>query len=277
MENNEIKLRRPFLDLGFWIATLAGITVLVILFFYAADFLIHAVVTGAFIYVGIGLPRWINRKTRIARALAAKQTERKKWGFYSRDREGPWINFVDYPVVKKTPIADGKRFYSEWLIIHHGRIIVNPGASTVSLKDQTVRYDLSKKNTYAWDGCTPKRFFFWFIVIGAPDWWQKTESVSVLSDSQSIHSKKVFWQLALHASLVHDALYQYLDNIPIAKRDVDRLFFEMLIDSECPWLIAKLYHLAVRYFGARKIKENAPKENSQLKVAYVKWRSPYMG
>lgn len=277
MKKNEIKLSRPILDIGFLIATLAGVAIVVILVFYARDFLIYAIVIGVFIYVGLGLPRWINRETRIARAFAAKQTEKEKWGLYSRDREGPWINYVDYPVVKNTPIAAGKRFYSEWLIIHESSIIVNPGASTVSLKNQTVKYDFSKKKTYAWDGCTPKRFFFWFIVIGAPDWWQKLETISVFSDSHRIHSKTVFWQLTLHASLIHDALYQYLDNIPIAKRDVDMLFFEMLINSGCPWLIAKLYHLAVRYLGARNIKENDPKKNSQLEVTYAKWRSPYMG
>ena len=74
------------------------------------------------------------------------------------------------------------------------------------------------------------------------------------------------WQKAHHASLVHDVLYQYLHLIPIAKKDVDRLFFEMLLESDLSVEMAIIYHLAVKYFGAWDIKEDAPKGSSELKL-----------
>jgi hypothetical protein len=269
MKNSDIKLRRPIFDISFLIVTLAGVVVLAVLFVYELDFLRSATTVGIIIYLGFGLPRWIGRKTRNQGALAAKAKEIKKWGFCSRDREGPWITYIDYPLVKKTPYAKDKRFYSDWLIIHEGKVIVNPGESVVNLEKEEAVYHYSKKLTYAWDGCTPKRFFFWFLLIGTPDWWQKKEKVLKVSESLKIEPKEVFWQKAFHASLVHDALYQYLDSIPIAKMNVDRLFYEMLRESGFFWPIAKIYHLAVHFFGARDIKENDPKENSKLKVAFV--------
>ncbi|MDH3347223.1 MAG: DUF1353 domain-containing protein [Desulfobulbaceae bacterium] len=208
------------------------------------------------------------RKTE-KKGFRIKKIEKKTWGFYSRDHEGPWINYINYPLIKRTTYAKNKRFYSEWLIIHDGIIIVNPGVATVELKERKAEYDYSKKRTYAWDGCTPKRFFFWVALIGTPDWWNKEETILTLSKSHEIEKKIVFWQRALHASLVHDALYQYLDSIPIAKMQVNQLFFEMLRDSGFSWPLAKTYHLAVRLLGARDIKENTPKENSNFTVSHI--------
>jgi hypothetical protein len=49
----------------------------------------------------------------------------------------------------------------------------------------------------------------------------------------------------MHASLVHDALYQYLDNIPLSKNEVDQLFYQMLLEAGMPKIIAIGYHLFV--------------------------------
>jgi hypothetical protein len=217
----------------------------------------------------VQLPRLVGRRTRLKRSREAKKKELENWGFHSRDREGPWINYIDYPLIKESKYAMGKRFYSEWLIIDDGKIIVNPGPSKLDSASGTVTYDYSVRRTYAWDGCTPKRFFFWFAILGTPDWWQVAETVTTLDDKNSYVKKSVFWQQAHHASLVHDALYQYLDSIPIAKRDVDRQFFEMLLDSVMPRVLARTYHFFVRHFGARDIKEDDPKENTKLKVVFV--------
>jgi hypothetical protein len=259
----------PIFDLSFWLITLAGAIVLVVLYLYAPEFLRIAILTGIIIYLGFGLPRWIGRKTRNERALSAKLKERETWGFCSRDREGPWMNYIDYPLMKKTHYAEGKNFCSEWLIIHDGKIIINPGVAKVNLEGKTVEYDYSQRRAYAWDGCTPKRHFFWVALIGTPDWWQKKETILTISDSHKIVSKGVFWQKTLYASLVHDALYQYLDSIPISKKNVDKLFYEMLCDSGVSRPLAKIYHLAVRFFGASDAEEDNPQENSKLKVRYV--------
>ncbi len=50
-----------------------------------------------------------------------------------------------------------------------------------------------------------------------------------------------------YASLVHDALYQYLDTIPIPRKEIDRVFLEMLKETAFP--LAFLYYIAVRIFG----------------------------
>jgi len=199
--------------------------------------------------LGFGLPRWFGYGIRQERAEKWKTDEQEKWGFHSRDREGPWINYVDYPVVRRTRVAEGKRFYSDWLIIRDGLVIVNPGVSMVRHDNRTVAYDFSCTRTYAWDGCTPKRFFYWIAVVGTPDWWHAARTIQTIDRSGRIVDREVVWQIAHHASLVHDALYQYLEHIPIAKKDVDRLFRDMLVEAGLHWSVAMIYHLAVRWFG----------------------------
>jgi hypothetical protein len=83
---------------------------------------------------------------------------------------------------------------------------------------------------YAWDGCTPKWSFLNLAIIGVPD------------GHVDYRTMKPF---TYHASLVHDALYQYLDSVPVSKADIDRLFLKMLGDFKLRWV----YYIAVRLFG----------------------------
>jgi len=62
---------------------------------------------------------------------------------------------------------------------------------------------------YAWDGCTPKRSLLNLAIIGVPD---------------GHVDYRTGLPYTYHASLVHDALYQYLDTIPVTKSQVDQLF-----------------------------------------------------
>lgn len=264
MKNTTIKLRRPFFDISFGAATVLGVFIVLLLYFVYPDFIPMSLLFGIVVLLGLVLPRWQGKEERAKRAMIAKEKEHDKWGFHSRDREGPWLNYVDYPLIKASQYAEDKQFYSEWLIIHDGLIIVNPGFSTVTPRNNTVEYDFSVKRAYAWDGCTPKRWFFWLILIGTPDWAQKIEVIRTIDDETPCKKKELFWQQAHHASLVHDALYQYLDNIPIPKRDVDNLFYEMLLESGFSGIMAKIYHFAVRHLGARDVGENDPKSNSEL-------------
>ena len=85
---------------------------------------------------------------------------------------------------------------------------------------------------YAWDGCTPK-FALWDIVLGIPD---------------GIPNNTTTKPKAYYASLLHDALYQFLDmELPMSRADADRVFLELLTrDSFGPrWI----YYSAVRIFG----------------------------
>ena len=89
----------------------------------------------------------------------------------------------------------------------------------------------ANENGYAWDGCTPKFDILNLWVVGVPD-----GHVDYRTDKPYTY----------RASMVHDALYQYLDTIPVTKDAVDRLFLEMLGDFKLRWL----YYPAVKCFGA---------------------------
>ena len=264
MDNN-IKIRKTkVIDITVVIATLLGIAITVFLYCSYKDFYIKALILGVFVYLGFLLPRFINKKIREDLAHGAKEREFEKWGFHSRDREGPWINFINYPVLKTTDIAKDKYFCGERLIINDGMITVNPGPSTVDKSDNTVKYDYSVKRTYAWDGCTPKKWFYWFILIGTPDFWHKEEKITRLDDSFKPVTKTVFWQQAHHASLIHDALYQYLGIHTISKKDVDKLFYTMLRESGMNFIIANFYHFAVKYFNRIDLRNNVTPPNYTL-------------
>ena len=83
---------------------------------------------------------------------------------------------------------------------------------------------------------TPKLNLFDLAVIGVPDG---------IIDIKTMKPKTYF------ASLVHDAFYQYLEDVPVTKAEVDRLFYEMLGDF---WL-RRVYYFMVRCFGARGVEQ----------------------
>ncbi len=266
---NDVKLSRrsPYLDNALITVTLIGIVLLIGAYFLSPGSIPTLVVAGVIIYLGFGLPRWIGLEERKRRAQRAKEAELAIWGFHSRDREGAWINYIDYPLIWHTDIAKDKYFYSEWLIIHDGTLVVNPGRCAVSPDRSQVTYDVRSPRTYAWDGCTPKRLFYWLALIGTPDWWERSETIQSLDHMGTPRTRQPFWPKAHYASLVHDALYQYLGLIPIAKKDVDRQFHDMLLASGLPAPLARLYHLAVRHFGARDIPEDLVQPSSTMKMS----------
>lgn len=88
------------------------------------------------------------------------------------------------------------------------------------------------KKGYSWNGCSPK-FCFLDINFGTPD--------------GAVHAEtgrpKTYF-----ASMIHDVLYQFRDQIdPIKRRDADSFFLDLMKDSDFLW--ARLYWLAVRVFG----------------------------
>ncbi|EJG0884888.1 hypothetical protein ACEV78_22125 [Vibrio parahaemolyticus] len=111
-----------------------------------------------------------------------------------------------------------KTFDSEWLKISIDGLI-------------TIK---ANKNGYSWDGCTPKASFFNLFVLGVPDGHVNYRTMKPYT---------------YYASLVHDALYQYLDTVPISKVEIDLLFLEMLGDFK----LRKLYYFFVSKFGGKKV------------------------
>ncbi|MFT6989820.1 MAG: hypothetical protein ACJASL_001793 [Paraglaciecola sp.] len=252
------------MDMSMKIALLVGIIIVLFLFWFYPNLIRLSLYAGGILCLGLFLPRQAGWNIRERRAKKSKQAEQENWGFASRDREGPWINYIDYPLVRQTPLANNKFFYSDWLVIEDNKIIVNPGTSDVKLANKTVHYDLSQPKAYAWDGCSPKRLFFWLALIGTPDWWHGEQKIQAINEQGELVDKKVFWQLCMHASLVHDALYQYLDNIPLSKIEVDQLFYDMLLEAGMPKLLARVYHFSVQQFGANDVLPNDAKVNSDI-------------
>jgi len=109
-------------------------------------------------------------------------------------------------------------FIAEWLEISQDGLV-------------TVK---ANQSGFAWDGCTPKVSIFHFFILGTPDGHVNYRTMKPYT---------------YFASMVHDALYQYLDTIPITKADVDLLFLDML-EGFKP---RKLYYFAVKYGGGRAI------------------------
>lgn len=224
-------------------------------------------VVGFILVGGIAIPRLLENEVAQKRAVKAKQEEKSKWGFSSRDREGPWLYYIENPLIKRSDIAKGKYFYSEWLIIEDGVITVNPGHSHVDVAydtgERTVTYLESGARTYAYDGCSPKLSWWWCVVAGTPDLCKKELSVS-WGSGEAENRKMVFWNNAIHAALVHDALYQYLHEIPINKYDVDRLFKTMLIEDRVPEWLATIYYWMVDKLGAKDVPKYKNNPNTTI-------------
>jgi hypothetical protein len=113
-----------------------------------------------------------------------------------------------------------QEFNSRWLIISmDGRVTVK-----------------ANETGYAWDGCTPKKSILNLFMVGVPDGHV---------DYRTMHPFTYF------ASMVHDALYQYLDTVPVTKKQIDQLFLQMLGDFKPRYI----YYFFVRLFGGRGVKQ----------------------
>jgi hypothetical protein len=106
-------------------------------------------------------------------------------------------------------------------------------------KKGTRRLEITKEGRitvlagYAWDGCTPK-FCLLDILLGIPDG---------VVDTRTGRPKTYY------ASLIHDALYQFLDDgMPMTRREVDGFFLALMERTGFVWRY--VYYVAVRIFGA---------------------------
>ena len=105
-------------------------------------------------------------------------------------------------------------------------------------EDGTVRLILEKGGRitvtrhYAWNGCSPKLCLF-DIVFGTPEG---------VVDSRTRRPK------TYHASLVHDALYQFVPaGIALTRAECDRCFLKLM--QETGFRPRYLYYLVVRLLG----------------------------
>jgi hypothetical protein len=121
------------------------------------------------------------------------------------------------------PEVIGVFFVNEWLRIEHGRIIIQP--------------------EYSWDGCSPTlklqgwRFFpngIWFGPWDGP---------------LGKDARPTTWK----ATLIHDVLCQFREEIPDLKKDATvALFKRLLVENDSPFWISLIYPLAVDWFGPQE-------------------------
>ena len=110
------------------------------------------------------------------------------------------------------------------------------------LKKNKVRMIIEKsgritiRKNYSWDGCTPKFSILDLFIFGTPDGIRTGRE----------HKPKTYY-----ASLVHDALYQFIpemeDKTIITRKNADDFFYRML--KERDFALRGLYWLAVRALG----------------------------
>lgn len=133
-----------------------------------------------------------------------------------------------------------------------------PIAEDAAFKDKTgkIRLILEKGGRitvtrgYAWNGCSPK-FCFFDLTFGIPDG---------IVDATTGHPK------VYRASLVHDALYQFLpDGLPLSRAQADGCFLSLM--NETGFRLRPIYYFAVRAFGGlvhRVIRKSRQQEGSKL-------------
>jgi hypothetical protein len=132
-----------------------------------------------------------------------------------------WRFCLDNPFVWQAPInpRHGARFTD-----HQGRTwltITEDGAIAIA-KD------------YAWNGCSPG--------IAVWDW-------GVLGLPQGINDEVTGKPKTYYASLVHDALYQFMNypDMPYSRKEMDQLFLVLMQQSQ--FSLATVYYWAVRSLG----------------------------
>jgi hypothetical protein len=128
-----------------------------------------------------------------------------------------WIYRTNRDVVIFPPLycfKGVKEFHNEWLSI-------DPVAGAITVRKQ-----------YSWDGCSPKLCSFMGLFwIGTPD---------------GIVCKDGFTKTG-KASMVHDALYQFLGEHTMNRTTCDEVFLNQMKRDE--FVLAYPYYMTVRAFG----------------------------
>ena len=103
----------------------------------------------------------------------------------------------------------------------------------ITFKNEWVKigkHEITVYKDYAWDGCTPYLFNFLVWAIKTPD--------GICKEGK---------QILYYPSLIHDVCYQFKKEIPLSRKEVDRMFLHDM--RRKGFLLANLYYLMVRLFG----------------------------
>lgn len=124
-----------------------------------------------------------------------------------------WRYRLDRHFVYTSRSLDDVEFQNNWITIRHSTIVIRSG--------------------YAWDGCSPAVRLPGGLWLGTPDG-------PLMADGRP---------QTFYASLVHDALCQWANEIPIRQEATVALFGDMLRDAGFSGWRAALYAGAVARFG----------------------------
>ena len=107
---------------------------------------------------------------------------------------------------------------------------------------------------YAWDGCAPK-FVILDLLLGAPD------------GPLDYGTEK---PITYYASMTHDMPYQFKREVPLSRKDCDRLFYLILKDAGFFW--SGVYYFMVRLFGSVLFPGWTTTESSQkIEIKECSW------
>ena len=84
---------------------------------------------------------------------------------------------------------------------------------------------------YAWDGCSPKTIIL-DLIFGTPD------------GRLDLRTEK---PITYFTSMIHDALYQFKEEVGISRKETDILFYLTLKEAKFKWSF--IYYLGVRIGG----------------------------
>lgn len=133
----------------------------------------------------------------------------------------------------------GRTFENEWLLIAiDGKITVKG----------------SHYKGYAWDGCSPKGNFI-DLTWGTPD------------GRLDFSTER---PITFFASMIHDVLYQYKNNVPISRKETDILFLITL--QEATFKLTGLYYWAVRAFGGFYGSWAKVESQDDIKITNFSWK-----
>lgn len=133
-----------------------------------------------------------------------------------------WRYQLDRAFRHGSPHLLGVSYSNEWIDIRHGAILIHRG--------------------YAWDGCSPAVRLPGGIWLGTPDG-------PLMADGRP---------QTFCASLVHDALCQWADEIPIRQAATLGVFEELLQEAGFPGWRIWLYVQAVKRFGPQAFGGDRP-------------------
>ena len=126
--------------------------------------------------------------------------------------------------------ADENFSWDSGITVQADQVFLDGGGKLRLVIETTGRMTVTRG--YSWNGCSPK-FCFLDLLIGTPDG---------VVDAGTGRPKTYF------ASMVHDALYQFLGaESPISRRAADRCFLHLMAESQ--FSLRYIYWAAVRLFG----------------------------